>query len=187
MVGSNSEEARLFLAPVGAMDAIDEATLLAATAGYGVPAEPTIRQYRNHRPDARPSDLMAAVVTDWFWRIPAIRLAEARSAAPAATFMYEFTWRSPSFNGELGACHGVELPFVFDTLDVANTAPRLGASPPQAVADMVHAAWVRFIAHGEPGWAPYDTANRTTGLLDETLRVVDDPAGDERAVWDGHR
>jgi len=192
LVGYNSEEARLFLAPVGAMDAVDEATALAATAGYGVPPEPTIRQYRHHRPDARPSDLMAAVITDWFWRIPAIRLAEARAAATAATFIaatfvYEFTWRSPSFDGELGACHGVELPFVFDTLDVANTAPRLGASPPQAVADTAHAAWVRFITHGDPGWAPYDTATRTTGLLAETLRVVDDPAGDERSVWDGHR
>ena len=57
----------------------------------------------------------------------------------------------------------------------------------QAVADRVHRVWVDFIARGEPGWAPYDTASRTTGLLTEDVRVVDDPAGDERAVWAGVR
>jgi len=40
---------------------------------------------------------------------------------------------------------------------------------------------------GEPGWAPYDTARRTTGLLTDTISAVDDPAGDERALWQGIR
>jgi carboxylesterase type B len=30
--------------------------------------------------------------------------------------MYEFAWRSPQMGGRLGAAHGVEIPFVFDTL-----------------------------------------------------------------------
>ena len=36
----------------------------------------------------------------------------------------------------------------------------------------------------DPGWAPYDTASRTTALLSETTEATDDPAGDERARWD---
>jgi hypothetical protein len=39
----------------------------------------------------------------------------------------------------------------------------------------------------EPGWAPYDTVRRTTGLLTKTVLSVDDPAGDERVLWDGIR
>jgi para-nitrobenzyl esterase len=53
--------------------------------------------------------------------------------------------------------------------------------------DRVHRIWVDFITRGEPGWAPYDPASRTTGLLTEDVSVVDDPAGDERAVWEGVR
>jgi carboxylesterase type B len=37
------------------------------------------------------------------------------------------------------------------------------------------------------GWAPYDADRRTTGLLAETVNAVDDPAGDERALWEGIR
>ena len=47
--------------------------------------------------------------------------------------------------------------------------------------------WVDFITHGDPGWARYDTARRTTGLLADTISAADDPAGDERALWDGIR
>jgi para-nitrobenzyl esterase len=51
----------------------------------------------------------------------------------------------------------------------------------------MHRVWVDFIARGEPGWAPYDTGHRTTGLLTSTIRTAADPAGDERAVWEGIR
>ena len=63
----------------------------------------------------------------------------------------------------------------------------MGETPSQAVADRVHRVWVDFITRGDPGWAPYDVASRTTGLLTETVRPVDDPAGDERALWEDIR
>jgi len=47
--------------------------------------------------------------------------------------------------------------------------------------------WVDFISRGDPGWARYDTARRTTGLLSDTVTAADDPAGDERALWGGIR
>jgi para-nitrobenzyl esterase len=46
---------------------------------------------------------------------------------------------------------------------------------------------VSFITGGDPGWAPYDTARRTTGLLTDTVSAVDATAGDERALWEGIR
>ena len=57
----------------------------------------------------------------------------------------------------------------------------------QAVADLVHRVWVSFVTSGSPGWAAYDAARRTTGLLAEDVTPVDDPAGDERALWEGIR
>ncbi|GIR37989.1 MAG: hypothetical protein CM15mP49_33740 [Actinomycetota bacterium] len=35
--------------------------------------------------------------------------------------MYEFDWKSKAFNGALGACHALEIPFTFGTLGVNGT------------------------------------------------------------------
>jgi hypothetical protein len=88
--------------------------------------------------------------------------------------MYEFAWRSPQFGGRLGAAHGVETPFVFDTLGLG-TEPLLGRDPPQSLADMMHAAWVAFAVAGSCGWPKYDLAHRSTMHFDTASRVVDDP------------
>jgi para-nitrobenzyl esterase len=179
LTGTNRDEAHLFLVATGAIDLIDDAALAGGAAAYGPPAA-TVTTYQASRPEAGNGDVLAAIVTDWFFRIPAIRVAEARARN---TWMYRFDYPSPSFNGRLGSCHGIEVPFAFDTIDEASTHPRIGDNPPQAVADTVHAIWVRFITHGEPGWLPYDTTTRTTAILGEKQQVVSDPAGDERALW----
>jgi para-nitrobenzyl esterase len=187
LVGSNRDEARLFLVAAASIDLIDDAGLGAVAGAYGL-SEDDLAVYRANRPDASPGDLLAAVISDWFFRIPAIRVAEARAAAGTpGTWMYRFDRPEPRDNHRLGACHGVEIPFVFDTITLDELHPRLGDAPAQAVADQVHRAWVSFITGGDPGWAPYDAARRTTGLLTDTVSAVDDPAGDERARWDGIR
>jgi para-nitrobenzyl esterase len=100
--------------------------------------------------------------------------------------MYEFAWSSPAFDGRLGACHGLEIPFVFDTLEPgAVLGPALGGDPPQPLADAVHAAWVAFAATGDPGWPRYDLQRRATMRFDVTSQVLDDPRAAERALWAG--
>jgi para-nitrobenzyl esterase len=182
LIGSNRDEARLFLVAAATIDAIDEPTLGAVASAYGLSPD-GLAVYRGNRPGGSPGDIMAAVITDWFFRIPPIRIAEAR-AGSGRTWSYRFDHPAPQDNHGLGACHGAELPFVFDTIALDEVAPRIGDAPSQAVADQVHRVWVDFIASGHPGWVPYDTASRSTALLAETITVVDDPAGDERACWD---
>jgi para-nitrobenzyl esterase len=188
LIGSNRDEARLFLVAAATIDLIDD-TMLAAVAGaYGLSAD-DLAVYRANRPGASAGDILAAVITDWFYRIPAIRVAEARAASPApsSTWMYRFDHPEPRDNRGFGACHGVEVPFAFDTITRDEIRPLIGDTPSQAVADQVHRVWVNFIAHGDPGWAPYDAARRPTGLLADTITAVADPAGGERALWDGIR
>lgn len=186
MVGSNCDEHRLFLVPGGAIDQITDSALAGAVAAYGLPVEPTLAAYGAAYPGASIGDLLAALQTDWYWRIPAIRLADAHAKNSPATYMYEFAWRSPQFNGRLGACHALEIAFVFDTLG-NGTAPLLGANPPQALADRMHGAWVGFASRGDPGWPRYDLARRATMRFDTTSAVVDDPRSMERALWEGLR
>jgi para-nitrobenzyl esterase len=187
LTGTNRDEARLFLVAAGTIDLIDEPTLAAVAGAYGLSGD-ALAVYRANRPAGGAGDVLAAVITDWFFRVPAIRVAEAHCAAGrAGTWMYRFDYPEPGDNHGLGACHGAELPFVFDTITRGEVRPRLGDAPSQAVADRVHRAWVEFVSSGDPGWAPYDPVGRTTGLLAESVLAADDPAGDERALWEGIR
>jgi para-nitrobenzyl esterase len=187
LTGWNRDEMRILLFGSGALDAVDDATLGATSAGYGLGGE-GLAAYRASRPDASPGDVMAAVLGDWMFQIPATRVAEARAdSAPGRTWMYRFDYSSDGGDGRVGASHAVEIPFVFDTLDVKGTHNLIGANPPQEVADTTHRSWVDFIKDGNPGWAPYDPSRRTTGVIDRTLKVVDDPSRQDREVWEGRR
>jgi carboxylesterase type B len=96
MVGSTTDEWRLFLVLYGVIDHITDSALAGAAAAYGLPVDAALRTYRASRPGANAGDLLAALQSDWYVRIPAIRLAEAHAPSPAATHMYEFAWPTPS-------------------------------------------------------------------------------------------
>jgi carboxylesterase type B len=159
-------------------------------AAYGLPIEATLTAYLVAHRGASAGDLLAAIQTDWYWRIPAIRLADAHAKNTSATCMYEFAWRSPAFNGLFGSCHALEIAFVFDTLDKEfkpMLGPLLGTDPPQQLADTMHAAWVAFATSGDCGWPKYDLSRRATMRFDTTSEVVNDPRSAERALWEGVR
>jgi carboxylesterase type B len=186
MVGSTTDEWRLFLVSYGVIEHITDEALTRAVMVYGLPVEATLSAYRAAHPGASAGDLLAALQSDWYIRIPAIRLADAHATRSAATYMYEFAWRSPQFNELLGACHTLEIAFVFDTLG-NGTEALLGTNPPQQLADTMHAAWVAFATSGDPGWPKYELSRRATMRFDTTSEVVDDPRSAERALWEGLR
>jgi para-nitrobenzyl esterase len=182
LAGSNGDEFCLFLVPSGAWNFIDDDMVAGAAKGYGLSPE-ALAVYRNNRPGQAPAAVMNAVGSDFFFRIPAIRAAESRFGAAGKTFVYEFTWDSPLFDGQLGACHAAEIPFVFDNLAAPASHMIVGSDAPQAVADAMHAAWVRFITTGDPGWSPYTAERRAVMTFDVDSSVVDDPRSDERLLW----
>jgi para-nitrobenzyl esterase len=186
MAGSNLDEWNFFLVPNGAIERITAEVLAGAVAAYGLPVEATLATYRAAHPGASPGELLSAIQGDWYVRIPPLRLADAHAESSAATYMYEFAWRSPAFDGRLGACHGLEVAFVFDTLGYG-TEPLGGTDPPQHLADTMHAAWVSFATSGEVGWPEYDLNRRATMRFDTTSEVVDDPRSAQRALWEGVR
>lgn len=186
LVGTNVEETRLML--VYTLDQIAEDNVKAALAGFGLPVESTLAAYRDLHPDASAGDLMSAVMTDWGWRLPAMRLADAHAsgATEGGTHAYEFAWRSSQFGGRLGAAHSVEMPFVFDTLG-NETELIIGADPPQSLANHMHRAWVAFAQTGDPGWPAYDLNRRSTMHFDLASQTLQDPMAGTRALWNGIR
>jgi para-nitrobenzyl esterase len=170
---------RLFSIPSGLAATITAEALPVLLARQGV--DPAIvAAYSANRPDFSPGEVYGDIVGDAFFLLPTLQLAAAQRAH-ATAYLYEFDWKSP-LEG-LGACHALELPFVFDTLATA-TSPLYGVQPPQQVADSMHAAWVAFATTGRPGWSPYDATTRpvmTFGHPDSLL--VEDPRAAELALW----
>jgi para-nitrobenzyl esterase len=186
MTGSTTEESNFFLVPNGAIEQITDEALTGAIAAYGLPVETALATYQAAHPGAGAGELLATVQGDWLFRIPALRLAEAHAPSRASTYMYEFAWRSPQFGGRLGACHGAEIAFVFDTLD-EETGALAGPNPPHQLADTMHAAWVAFATNGNPGWPRYELTRRATMRFDTSSKVMQDPRSRERVLWGGVR
>jgi para-nitrobenzyl esterase len=179
LIGTNAEEFRLFLVPPGTVNAVNDELLAMMGGAIGATSE-VIAKYRENRPEASPGDCLAALLTDRFFWQPALAVAAARAAGPAATYFYEFAWRSPA----IGAGHGLEIPFVFDTLGAQGADLAMGAEPaPQDLADLMHAAWVRFAGTGDPGWPAFD-ASRPVRVFDTGGGYVEhDQRRDEREIW----
>ncbi|MFE3474738.1 carboxylesterase/lipase family protein [Streptomyces bacillaris] len=153
LMGANTEEYRLWFVPSGLTERIGRLRLRLALLKFGVP-NATARIYRANRPDATPGELLGALATDLLLRVPLNRLADARAGAEGATYVYEFGWPTPV--QRLGACHALELGFVFDTLAHPDTMALTGPDAPQELADAMHRAWVDFATTGDPGWPSWD-------------------------------
>lgn len=155
--------------------------------GLAGPLERAYRDGPRHIVDLDP--LVEAGWSDWGFRIPTIRLLEAR---PEPSWLYEFRWQPAGQQAASGAIHAIDLPFVRDDLDLvlaqgAAADTVFGTDPPQELARRMHADFVRFATTGDPGWPQYNGNERMTLVYDTTTEQVADAAGAERAVWAGRR
>ena len=88
--------------------------------------------------------------------------------------------------GALGACHALELPFVFGTLRLPGVDRFVGACPAaDGLSGQMMDVWSKFARNGDPGWPAYDVARRATMVFGVESRVKDAPLEEERALWDG--
>lgn len=178
IIGSTTEEHRLWFVPTGLSESLGRVHLLGAMLKFGVSPR-TASLYRRNRPGAPFGEILGALATDLLLRIPFNRIVDARDDAPS--YLYEFAWAS-RIDG-LGACHALELGFVFDTVDGVDAHALAGPNPPQALADEMHAAWVAFATTGDPGWPTWD-ASRPTKVFDSPVSRVDHSLReDERVRW----
>jgi para-nitrobenzyl esterase len=147
--------------------------------------------YRDTLPASDLDGLFCAVMTDWVFRMPAIRVAEAQAPHTPRVSMYRFDYRSTAFGGVLGACHAIDVPFTFANLDRRGVDMMLGGidDATQRLAERTSRAWASAARTGSPehdelSWPAYDAERRATCLLDRDVAVVDDPAGEVRQLWD---
>ena len=98
--------------------------------------------------------------------------------------MYYFKWRSPVRDGKLKAMHCMEIPFVFENLELGQ--PMTGSGQDRyALAAKISGAWVAFARNGNPSqkglaWPAYSSSKRATMIFDDKTEVVDDPRKEVR-------
>lgn len=188
LIGTNTEEGNLYLVPMGTYATSTAGDVDDAAARSSPKPARLVEAYRKARPAASFGELRSAIMGDALFGAGSWALADAHAAhSESATYAYEFAWRSHALDGQLGATHAVELPFVFDATHLPQlhgSAALLGPDkPPADLAAHMHEAWVRFARTGNPGWAPYDTERRATMRIDAKWAQVDDPRSQERQAW----
>ena len=171
LIGTNAEEMNLYLVPGGIRAKINRLLAWLALRRSHPRAWATLRAYGAGKRPA--GDVLNTALTDLVFRWPARRFAEEHRGR---THVYEFEWRSTAFGGELGAAHAVEVPFVFDTLQVACGREGLcGEEAPQALADCIHAIWVSFARDGTLPWPPFTREDRQVYQLAAGRAVAEPP------------
>ncbi|MFI6340247.1 carboxylesterase/lipase family protein [Streptomyces sp. NPDC050535] len=163
LIGANLDEGSLYLAPLGLMASTTDADVRDTAARFHSDPDETVRAYRAQHPSASAADLRTAILGDGLFGSGTRQMAAAHaSAATGRTYCYEFGWRSDAMDGQLGASHVMELPFVFDRLALPSlhgTRGLLGSTePPARLAADIHRSWIRFAETGNPGWPVYERA-----------------------------
>ncbi|MCL5047432.1 MAG: carboxylesterase family protein [Firmicutes bacterium] len=206
LVGTNQDEFRLFALSVPGLDTLSLAGVAKLVGSYleaaGIAkerlnADEVVDFYASRAASGEasvsPRRLLEAIGTDWIFTVPVSRLAISHALTGGKAFRYRFDKASPFMNGALGACHGIELPFVFGTTTHPIVSLFSGNSQAvQTLSDKVQAAWISFAYNGDPScetlgkWSEYELAGRQVMRFDDDSEVVDDLDEDILSFWDTH-
>ncbi len=200
MIGTNRDELTLFGLGNPALMAMDEAGLDRWMANSLPDVDPAdvVDCYRAARATrsepVATRDIWVAAGTDIVFRWPSLQLAAAHNARGSTAFVYLFDWESPAFEGLLGSCHALELPFVFGAVHVPVVQMFTGGGPEVArLSTQMQGAWLAFARHGDPShdgigrWPSWDPRRRTTMVFGAHSGAVDAPRDTELAILERHR
>jgi para-nitrobenzyl esterase len=146
-----------------------------------------IAVYKNGRPKASNLDLALIIGTDVSnFRNGVDTEADRKAiAGKAPVYKHYFQWYSPVREGKLRAYHTLDIPFVFENVDIAQSM--VGNGPERyTLAGKMSAAFAAFARTGNPNhkgipkWLPYNLDQRATMIWNNECRAVNDPYRNER-------
>ncbi len=197
LAGTNRDEHAFFTTlrfPVLPLTRSRLAVMIAAQHGNAGAARVLARY-----PDTREG--LVRLGTHTLFTVPTLTLLDACAEAGGDAWGYRLDWRSPLLR--MGAFHALDLALIFPPRP-ALARLVLGRPDPEvaAMAARLRARWLTFVREGRPGdgspapaapadgrtdagWPRHTAGRRPTLIVDRRDTVVDDPDGDDAAVWSG--
>ena len=189
MTGSNADEGRYWIKEMGyylplltgrfvythTAPVMYENNLLAMTEEEKKTAENFV---------AKQKGKLAWQVTEYnneiLFRLPSAETAARHARAGGRSYVYY--WTMPCANPEIGACHAIELSYVFNNPQVDIYTEGLYN---EKLGDAVQRMWANFARRGDPGteeypWEPYTPETRRTMILGEEIHMESDPGKADR-------
>ncbi|MGV9664972.1 carboxylesterase/lipase family protein [Nocardia niigatensis] len=196
IIGTNKDEAslfRLFRSPIMPVtpDAVN-AMLRGVAAEHPGMSPERLAEIASAYESSTPRGALT-MSTDAAFRMPSHWVADAHSAH-SPTWMYRFDHATPMLKAaRVGAGHATELPYIFGNFGSFDYDPTFwlgGRKAAQDVSGRMMRRWLAFAEYGVPAaidgskhWPPYSAATRTTLVIDNADRVIDDPDRDRNTVW----
>ena len=197
LTGTNLREGTLYSNGSDAAEDHYPATneMLAREALLGADPDAFLTALHQTYPDASAGKIHEMIWTDMFRSICS-RAAEAATSAGPGGWLYRFDLPAnlPNFR-HLGATHGSEIAFTFNTFANPETHARVYHDRNDPVVRQIADAWsdciIRFAKTGQPGgatvphWPRYDAAERNCLIIDEEFRIESNPHPDpiHRKLW----
>ena len=156
---------------------------------HGDNADRIYQLYRDVYPDVTPYLIQARIASDRGFRKSAIKQAELKAGQPGApAYYYIWEWPVPTYNGQFGAVHGVDVGSAIHISREPMTG--CGYSEGMMMVDRLAAVWSNFAKTGVPNseltpeWTPYNTDTRPTMVFDLNTRMENDYRGQFRLLWE---
>lgn len=126
------------------------------------------------------TDRLSRFYTELLFRAPAMEQAAIHSDNGNRTYTYYWTY--PCADEKIGACHAIELAYVFTNPDETIYT---GGKYDQELADTVQDMWVNFARTGDPSadgyiWTSYDSGSGNTMVLGNDIHMESDIKADQR-------
>jgi len=191
LIGTTADELGYtpFRAGLAWLDAMHtrEASLTTLAAEYGPDAAETIwAAYESAAPGASEAVLAGHIRSDRYYRLPAIRAAEAH-AGRAPTWMYQFTLPATSAVAGYVSTHATDLAFWFGTMAASPLQAFLFDRAPsreeEAVAVRMRRDLAGFARTGRCDWPAYSPDRRATRLYGAEDSLALDPGAIGRKAW----
>ncbi|MDP3854968.1 carboxylesterase/lipase family protein [Phenylobacterium sp.] len=193
ILGNTHDETRAFLAGSKpdpfVMRWEEVAARIAPEMRVDIDPDHVVASYRRLYPAYSPTDVFfAATTAGRSWRGQVIE-AEERARTGAPGWVYQLDLRTSEQGGRLGAPHAADVALAFDNLGAAGS-PYAATPGHQRVADQMSQAFIALARTGDPNtaalppWPRYELDRRATMVFDMETKVVNDPRGDERRLFE---
>jgi para-nitrobenzyl esterase len=177
LVGTTKNEFTPFIP--GSRDITMEAAKAVLQKKYADKTDAYLAAVKTAYPETvKPSDY---IDIDIIFRPGAIRQASQKAIPGAApVYMYLFTWQSPVLDGVFKAMHCMELPFVFNNIELCEEMTG-GGKDAYLLADKMSSAWINFARSGNPNnkqlpnWQPFSAENGSVMIFDNRCQLKNSP------------